>query len=358
MTDYTALRGWSDHDARPALAAFQQSCARILSLADEAPVARTSAFAGQAQDWRPACAAAALIHAQASAAAEARGFFETWFTPARLGGQGRLTGYYEPFVEVRDAPDAEFSMAIRAAPTLQPQAETSGGLTALIGSIEHPQPRWTPGRERAPTRAEIERYGIGAPLAWGRPIDVFFLQIQGSGRLHYPDGREARAAFAAHNGHGYVSIGRILLDRGELRPGQASKQDIQAWLRARGPQAWTELFNENPRYVFFRLAPVTDPHLGPLGAEGVPLTPMGSMAVDPQHQAWGAPIFVEANLPGAPNWSGLVVAQDAGGAITGPVRGDLFYGWGPEAGDRAGRQNDPGARWTVLLPRSIAARLS
>ena len=278
--------------------------------------------------------------------------------PARLRARGRLTGYYEPFVEVRDAPDAEFSMAIRAAPSLSPRMETAGGLTALIGSIEHPAPRWTPGHERAPARAEIERYGIGAPLAWGRPIDVFFLQIQGSGRLHYPDGSEARAAFAAHNGHQYVSIGRILLNRGELRPGQASKPDIQAWLEARGPDAWHELFNANPRYVFFRLEPVVDPGLGPLGAEGLPLTPMASLAVDPAHHPWGAPIFVEAALPGAPNWSGLVVAQDAGGAILGPGRGDLFYGWGPQAGARAGRQNDPAAQWTILLPRAVAARLA
>ena len=287
----------------------------------------------------------------------ARAFFERNFRPFTVRGTGRLTGYYEPNVEVRDTPTQEFSMAIRA----RPGDLLTGDLGQFIASLEGQR---VVGRaentsfEPYGTRAEIEAGNLGVPLAWGRPIDVFFLQIQGSGRLVYPDGGTARVRFAAHNGLPYVSIGRLLIQRGELEPHAASKQDIEAWLRARGPSAWRPLFDENPRYVFFSMDTLDDPNEGPLGAQGAPLTPMASLAIDPRHHAWGVPILVEAQIPGEPQWRGLVIAQDAGGAIQGPVRGDLFFGWGDAAGEEAGRQNDPAARWTVLLPRTLVDRTS
>jgi membrane-bound lytic murein transglycosylase A len=286
----------------------------------------------------------------------ARAFFERNFKPFNWRPSGRLTGYYEPYLEVRNQPDDEFSMAIRA----RPNDLLTGDLGQFIAGLEGQR---IVGRasnqsfEPYRSREEIERYNLGVPLAWGRPIDVFFLQIQGSGRLLYPDGGQARVRFAAHNGRPYVSIGRILIERGELSPHNASKQDIQAWLRRRGPSAWQALFNENPRYVFFTLDVLEDPNLGPSGAQGAPLTPMASLAIDPQHHAWGVPILLSADLPDAPDWQGLVIAQDAGGAITGQTRGDLFYGWGDAAGERAGRQNDPEARWVLLLPNGLADRL-
>ncbi len=353
---FSALPGWASADARPALAAFVESCRRVEARPDHAPLAPNAPYAGQTGDWREACLEASMLAGRADQAS-ARAFFERQFTPMRLGAQGRLTGYYEPYVEVREAPDREFSMAIRG----RPGDLLTGDLGQFIAGLEGQR---IMGRASDQTfepyrpRAEIEALNLGVPLAWGRPIDVFFLQIQGSGRLVYRDGGQARVRFAAHNGLPYVSIGRILIDRGELAPHAASKQDIERWLMARGPDAWTALFNENPRYVFFSLDVLNDPNEGPLGAQGAPLTPMASMAVDPAYHAWGAPVFVEAVLPGAPQWSGLVIAQDAGGAITGPARGDLFFGWGPEAGERAGRQNDPAARWTILLPRALAARLT
>lgn len=241
-------------------------------------------------------------------------------------------------------------MAIRARPGLRP----AGDMSQLIAGIG--AERWNAADE-ARTRSEIEALDIGVPLAWGRPIDVFFMQIQGSGRLVFDDGSQRRAAFAAHNGHPYVSIGRLLLDRGELPPGQASKQHIEDWLRRNGPAAWTPLFNENPRYVFFDLQDIPDPNAGPLGSQGVPLTPMGSLAVDPAFHAWGVPVFVRGEVSGQGLWSGLLIAQDAGGAITGPVRGDLFFGWGYEAGETAGRQNSF-ARWHILLPERLAVRFA
>lgn len=353
---FSALPGWSQTDARPALAAFVESCRRVEARRDDAPLAPGAPYAGRTGDWREPCLEASMLAGRADADA-ARAFFERQFTPMRLGARGRLTGYYEPYVEVREAPDREFSMAIRG----RPGDLLTGDLGQFIAGLEGQRimgratdQRFEPYRPRA----EIEALNLGVPLAWGRPIDVFFLQIQGSGRLVYRDGGQARVRFAAHNGLPYVSIGRILIDRGELPSHGASKQDIERWLLQRGPDAWTALFNENPRYVFFSLDVLNDPNEGPLGAQGAPLTPMASMAVDPAYHAWGAPVFVQAVLPGAPDWSGLVIAQDAGGAITGPARGDLFFGWGPEAGERAGRQNDPAAQWTILLPRALARRLT
>ncbi len=317
----------------------------------------SAAYAGRVADWRDACLEAAFLAPAGPDAASARAFFERNFQPVRWGPTGRLTGYYEPYLEVRDRPDPEFSMAIRA----RPGDLLTGDLGQFIAGLEGQRVMGRAAEQRFEpyrSRAEIEALNLGVPLAWGRPIDVFFLQIQGSGRLIYPDGGQARVRFAAHNGRPYVSIGRILIDRGELSPHNASKQDIQDWLRARGPAAWRPLFDENPRYVFFSLDVLEDPNLGPSGAQGAPLTPMASIAVDPRHHAWGVPIFLTADLPGEPGWTGLVVSQDAGGAITGSARGDLFYGWGDAAGERAGRQNDPDARWVVLLPNALAARIN
>jgi membrane-bound lytic murein transglycosylase A len=356
-TDFDTLPGWRSVDAAPALDAFLRSCRRWDNKPDNDWLNPNARYAGRVADWRGACAEAAMLAPLDPGGEAARAFFERNFTPMTLRGSGRLTGYYEPYLEVRSVPDAEFSMAIRA----RPNDLLTGDLGQFIAGLEG---RRIVGRAQEQSfepylsRAEIEARNLGVPLAWGRPIDVFFLQIQGSGRLLYPGGEQARVRFAAHNGRDYVSIGRILIDRGELEPHNASKQDIQDWLRARGPSAWRPLFDENPRYVFFSMDTLDDPEEGPLGAQGAPLTPLASLAVDPQHHAWGVPILVNADLPGAPDWHGLVIAQDAGGAITGPVRGDLFYGWGDAAGARAGRQNDPEARWTILLPRALAARIS
>jgi len=167
------------------------------------------------------------------------------------------------------------------------------------------------------------------------------MQIQGSGVLHFNDGEKLRAAYAANNGYSYTSIGRVLIDRGELTKDQASKKDIENWMIAAGPAKSRELMNENKRYIFF--APETIlPGEGPKGAMRVPLTAMGSVAVDPRYHAYGTPLWV---------------AQDTGKAIRGKLRGDLYFGSGFEAGDRAGVMKHP-ANWTVLLPFNIALQLA
>jgi membrane-bound lytic murein transglycosylase A len=351
------LSGWADLDARGALSAFVRSCRRIQDRPDAAAMNPNAPYAGTAGDWRGVCLEAAMLNPADPDPHQARRFFERNFTPLNWRPTGRLTGYYEPYLEVRASPTPEFSMAIRALPGDLLRGDLGQFIAGLegqsiVGRATDNQ-RFEPYR----TRREIEALNLGVPLAWGRPIDVFFLQIQGSGRLLYPDGSQARVRFAAHNGLEYVSIGRLLIERGELAPHAASKQDIEAWLQRRGPRAWEALFNENPRYVFFTLDTLDDPNEGPTGAQGAPLTPMASLAIDPQHHAWGVPILLTTDLPDAPDWTGLVISQDAGGAITGQTRGDLFYGWGGEAGARAGRQNDPDARWVILLPNALAARL-
>lgn len=351
-----AVAGWTETDPRAALSAFSRSCARLALRPDTAVMSERVPASGTAGDWRQACTM--LLHDFADPAS-ARAAIESVFTPVRLTApdteSGMLTGYYEPEIEVRRQRESDFTQPLRARP--------DDLLTADLGAFDPELAgRRVVGRasglEFIPyrTRGEIEAEGAGEPLAWGRPIDVFFLQIQGSGRAVFPDGTQARAAYAANNGRPYNSIGRVLIDRGEMELSDASKAGIEAWLERAGPEAARDLFNENPRYAFFALEPLTDPLLGPRGAEGVPLTPMASMAADPAFHAYGTPVFLSADLPGEPGWQGLVVVQDTGGAITGPMRGDMFYGWGDEAERRAGSQRSQGS-WTILLPHDLAARL-
>lgn len=347
------LSGWNTLDLRPSLSALVGSCDRLESRSPEEALSPNADYAGTVGDWREVCLQAALLVNAHPSEDAVRRFFERMFSPVRMEGSGQLTGYYEPLVDVRSRPDEEFSMAIRG----RPDDLLSGDLGQFVSGLEGQRIMGRANREHQRfepyrTRADIEAMDLGVPLAWGRPIDIFFLQIQGSGRLVFPDGHQARAAFAAHNGHPYVSIGRLLVERGELTLDNASKQDIEAWLERGGPDAWQPLFDENPRYVFFNIETLRDETVGPQGSHGVPLTPMASLAIDPRYHAYGVPVFVQAALPDDPDWSGVVITQDTGGAIQGRKRGDLFFGWGHEAGERAGRQNSQ-ARWTLLLPKTL-----
>jgi membrane-bound lytic murein transglycosylase A len=205
-----------------------------------------------------------------------------------------------------------------------------------------------------PARAELAQSGVlaGSELIWvDNPIDAFFLQVQGSGRVQIADTKETvRVAYADQNGHPYRSIGRYLVDKGELTMDQASAQGIKAWLAA-NPKRQQELLNANPGYVFFKEEKLIDPRKGPKGALGVPLTPQRSVAVDPNYIPLGAPVFLSTTQPGsnAP-LQRMVVAQDTGGAIKNAVRADFFWGFGAEAGEKAGRMKQRGMLW-VLLPK-------
>jgi len=350
--EWSELSSWADIDVAPAFAAFARSCFSLGQLPGAMPMSTRSIVGGQVADWQAVC--------RDRETDNQRAFFETHFVPVRITSaestSGLLTGYYEPQIDVRRTRQGDFTQPIRARPDDLLSADL-GAFSAefagqrLMGRVEGNRfvPYWE--------RATIELDDVGEPLAWGRPIDVFFLQIQGSGRLAFEDGEALRAAFSAHNGLPYASIGRELVARGELELHQASKAGIENWLNENGAEATVELFAVNPRYVFFGLEGLPDPNLGPRGAAGLPLTPMASVAVDPTFLPYGIPALLSADLPDLPGWQGLVVTQDTGGAIQGPMRGDLFYGWGEVAERRAGSTRSQ-SEWIVLLPNGVAEALT
>jgi len=325
---FARLAGWSDADHAPALAAFQRSCETLLTKPRQRPLHSQRPALGTHGDWATVCRAAEL-------ATNPTPFFESLFVPVRVSrDSGLLTGYYEPVVEVRAVADAVFSEPILTVPS-------SDAVRTL-------------------PRSEINADSADV-IAYGRPIEVFFLHVQGSGRLQFDDGRTIRAGYAGNNGKAYRSIGRVLIDRGELTRNQSAKRNIEAWMGDAGPEASRDLMNENPRYIFFSEQDIPDGE-GPKGAMQVPLTAMGSIAVDPAHNPYGIPVWLNTRLPQqARDFQGdetglLVVTQDTGSAIKGPLRGDLFFGAGDEAGALAGVMKHP-VSWTVLVPRTLVERL-
>lgn len=278
------------------------------------------------------------------------GFLREWLVqhlqPYRieaLDGQrdGLMTGYFEPLVEASRTPRGAFRI-----PLLAPPAD--------LGSRK---PYWT--RQQLDTLPAAQASVRGRELAWlADPLDLLVLQIQGSGRLRFtqPDGRSeiVRVAYAAHNDQPYKSVGRWLIDQGEMRPEEASWPAIRDWAR-RHPARLNELLWSNPRVVFFREEPLPDPTLGPKGAQGVPLTPGRSIAVDPQSVPYGTPVWIDSTEPlSTTPLRRLVVAQDTGSAIVGAVRADFFWGWGDTAETEAGRMKQPLRMW-ALWPRSAPA---
>jgi len=272
--------------------------------------------------------------------------------------RGRITGYYEPLLN---------GSRTRRAPYLVPLYRRPTDLVTIDLSSLHPELAQLRLRGRLQStedglkvvpywsRAELTDERLrGAELLWvDDAIEAFFLQIQGSGRVRLTDGAMVRVGYADTNGHPYRSIGRVLVDRGELTLDQASMQGIVAWGRA-NPQRLTPLLNENPSYVFFRELPVGDPNAGPAGAMGLPLTAGYSVAVDTRFIPLGAPLLIRTQHPSTgAALQRLVLAQDTGGAIRGPLRFDLFWGFGAEAAASAGRQRHDVQAW-LLVPRGVA----
>jgi membrane-bound lytic murein transglycosylase A len=349
-TDFSALPGFGG-DSRAALAAFRRSCAVLMARPDAAPMGGAG-YAGTVGDWRGACAAALRAPAD-----QASGdFFAANFTPFEvLGGQGLFTGYYEPQINASRTRHGAFQTPVYGLPADLVRADLGQFMPGLKG--EHISGR-VEGHALLPypDRAAIETGGIAnAPvLLWtDDPVAFFFLQIQGSGRALFEDGTSARIAYAGENGRPYSAIGRVLIGDGELTRENVSLQSIRAWLLAH-PDKARAVMQTNQSYIFFRETPLGDIALGPKGAQGVPLTPLASLAVDPRLNALGAPFFLAADGPDPVH--GLLIAQDVGGAIRGPVRGDIFFGFGPDAERRAGAMKAPG-RLFVLLPNALAARI-
>jgi membrane-bound lytic murein transglycosylase A len=335
------LPGWADDDLTLAWPAFMQSCRGLKSN----------------PAWIAVCQAA-TSQAPLPDGPAIRAFFEQFFSPWQInqaegGVEGLVTGYYEPLLHGSRIASARYRYPIHSAPddllvvdlsNLYPELKN----LRLRGRLQ--------GNKIVPyfSRAEIEAGSApvrGKELVWvDDAVDLFFLQIQGSGRVQLENGETLRIGYADQNGHPYRSIGKWLVDKGELTLDKASMQGIKDWGR-RNPERLPELLNANPSYVFFRELPN---HLsGPLGALGVPLTAERSIAIDPRGMPLGAPVWLATTRPNsAETLNRLVLAQDTGGAIRGNVRADFFWGFGDEAGKQAGAMKQRGRMW-VLLPRDF-----
>jgi membrane-bound lytic murein transglycosylase A len=362
---FAVLSGWASADARPAFHAFVGSCKRIVAR-DDADAFGGVAVYGAVREWRPVCIAAANAGALSSGAS--RQFFETWFQPAQAANRrepiGLFTGYYEPELSGNRKPVGRFKTPLYSRPNDLISVDLGAFRPAMKG--ERIAGR-VDGGKLVPyaTRAEIVERGLKGRSKVATyvddPVGAFFLQIQGSGRVRFKDGKVVRVAYDGQNGHPYTAIGRMLVERGEIALEQLSMQSIRSWLGAHPAKA-NALMSENASFVFFKELPIADPKLGADGAQGVPLTPEVSLAVDLRFHALGAPMWVEANAPSEDNapdmpFQRLVVAQDTGGAIRGPVRGDVYWGAGAKAESIAGRMAHKGKLY-VLLPKPVAARLN
>ncbi|WP_082491773.1 murein transglycosylase A [Duganella sp. Leaf126] len=336
---FAALPGWDRDDVRAAWPAFMASCTTLARQAN----------------WKESCSIARTVNGNDDQAI--RTFFEAFMVPHQVvapdgATDGLVTGYYEPLLRGARKKGGPYQTPLYKVPddmitvdlaSVYPDLKGMRLRGKLVGKKLVPYP----------SRAEIDTGELkGKELLWvDDPVEAFFLEVQGSGRVQLTDTQETvRVAYADQNGHPYKSIGKYLVEKGELRLDQASAQGIKAWI-AGHPTRMQELFNANPSYVFFKEERLPDPKVGPKGALGVPLTPQRSVAVDPTQLPLGAPIFLNTTQPNTDvPMQRLVMAQDTGGAIRGAIRVDYFFGFGTEAAENAGRMKQRGNVW-VLLPK-------
>jgi membrane-bound lytic murein transglycosylase A len=333
---FADIEGWSKDDHAAAFAVLLKSCRKKSA-------------------GNPACKAALRLGDKVSRKA-ARHFFEMHYTPYRVDEEepGLVTGYYEPEVNGSRERTDKFQVPVYGRPDDLVQVKPDV-LRALYNNSRSVLRR--DGDELVPyySRAEIDAgalKGRGLELLYlDDPVELFFMQIQGSGRVRLTDGSWVRLGYAAKNGHSYTSIGKLLAARDD-RPRELTMDGLKAWLRA-DPARGRALMQENASYVFFRELPAKEARDGPVGAQGVPLTPGRSLAVDTAYHALGTPIFVTVPKLATPDgkpFRRLMIAQDVGSAIRGKERGDIFFGSGDAAGAIAGKTKEP-ARFVVLLPK-------
>ncbi len=338
--DYGDLPGWSDDKLSQAWPAFKASC--------KAMSARP--------DWSELCVIAQQVDAGDDIAV--RDFFEAFFIPYQVinpdgSDTGLITGYYEPLLHGSRRRGGVFQTPLYQPPsdlltidmtTLYPELKGMRLRGRVVGNKVVPYP----------TRAELLSSGVlaGKEICWvDDSVDAFFLQVQGSGRIQLAENNETiRLAYADQNGQPYKSIGRYLVDKGELKLDQASAQGIKNWI-ALNQSRENEVLNANPSYVFFKEEKLTDPNLGPKGALGVALSEQRSLAIDNQFLPLGVPVFINTSEPNTDvPIRRLMMAQDTGGAIRGAVRADFFWGFGRQAGEMAGRMKQHGMLW-LLWPK-------
>jgi membrane-bound lytic murein transglycosylase A len=321
-----------DEWAARALQAFRTSCPALVRRQDSSGLA-------QGADWAPLCAQVTTVGPEQAAA-----FFRDGFDWVRIGnGKAFATGYYEPEIQGSRTPQPGYAPIYMVPPDLvrctRPDGTTGRGRVDPTGTCV---PYFS--------RSDIEGGALAnrnLEIAWATdPVELFFVEIQGSGRVVFPDGTSIRIGYADQNGLPYTAIGKLLKDRGILPPGGANMQAIKDWIRA-NPDQGRELMRENASYIFFKQ--LNGP---PVGALNVPLTPRGTVAADPKFVPLGAPVYLALDRPEA---YGLWVAQDVGGAIKGANRFDTFWGAGPEATQTAGGMASNGVAY-ILLPKGAASR--
>ena len=337
------LPGWKDDDLSAVWSPFLSSC-------------RGMASRPHGPAWKRVCELAKDVDGKS--AKDVRAFFEKHLRPYAVQAAdgaftGMFTGYYEPLLRGSRLKAKGYEQPVRAVP----DDLLSIDLSAVFPELKDKRVRGRlEGNKVVPywTRADIGKRGEQLPgktlLYVDDAVELFFLQVQGSGRVQLTDGSTVRVNYADQNGHPYQSIGKVLVERGELKLEEASMQGIQAWARA-NPARLDELLNTNPSYVFFREMPNSKD--GPIGALGVPLTPERSLAIDPRSIPLGAPVFLATTRPNSSQpLNRLMMAQDTGGAIKGAVRGDFFWGFGKAAGELAGRMKQSGRFWVLLPPEA------
>ena len=366
---FSVVPGWQQDHLSDAMTALRRECTVLATLpADTALGGESPAThpGGRAGDWRPLCTAIATVAPGDNVGARAT--LERALQPYAISDNGQaeglFTGYYEPEVAGALHRGGRYQTPLLRRPGDLVQADLGQFATDLKG---HTIEGRVSGAHLVPyyDRADIESGTLDrqklALMYLADPIDAFFLQIQGSGIVKLNDGKTLRLAYAAKNGRPYTPIGRVLIANGALDRKNVSLQTIRAWLNAH-PSAAKGVMEADESFVFFELAPLGDPALGSPGTEGVPLTPMASLAIDERFHPFGAPIYIATMIPDPDaakpdqNFQRLLIAQDTGGAIKGAARGDIFFGPGAKAEAIAGRLNAHG-QFFVLIPKAAATAL-
>ena len=359
---FNDLKGWEKDIQGLALQTFKKSCVSFSRQPQNRSVS-PSRVGGRVKDWLNACQEADNINDENHS--QARGFFETHFTPLQIstkgGSSGLLTGYYEPIIEGSFLETEEARVPLYSRP--KNLVTVNLGLfrsdlkgRRVAGKISNGQLR------PFESRTEIEGgalSGKGLELIWVKdPVDAFFLHIQGSGRIKLPDGTMQMVGYAGPNGHPYTSLGILMRNRDLLQPDNISMKSIKSWLRD-NPELGTDLMRENASYIFFRLLKGE----GPIGSQGVELTGGRSLAVDREELPLGAPIWLSGTKPSSDDptntqepFERLMVSQDTGGAIRGSLRGDVFWGLGDEAEKMAGYMANF-SEFYILLPNDLATKV-
>jgi membrane-bound lytic murein transglycosylase A len=350
---FADLPGWEADDHLAAFSAFVRSAPALERTANTAPgktQVANAAMVAAAQE-------AAAVSAEITIAAAAKAYFERTFVPHRVvhsGAEGLLTGYYEPVLPGSRTRGGAFTIPVYRRPPDLVNLVREEERGALAHGLTHAR-KTADGVEPYATRADIENgllAGEGLELVWlADPVDTFFMHIQGSGRIRFPDGRTIRITYDGKNGHPYTSIGRYLIDQGLFTASDMTLGALKLWL-SEDAERGRKVMQENRSFIFFRELENEDD--GPLGAIEIPLSPGRSLAVDTAFHAIGTPVYV--SVPDLNPWGGsdgfrrLMVAQDVGSAIRGAERGDIYFGSGDEAGRWAGTTKHPG-HFFVLLPR-------